>query len=222
LRSAFVLAAVLALPIPLLAQQRQCAPTENPKTLPAPSALLDSARAVQGLSPEILGPHGVLLSLVYGESDSLPDVHVLDAPVDSANLLVAGALVPQKSKHLWAVRVRLARAGAGSDAVTLTLERSTYCPPVVITKPADLREVIMVNPHPGDRIMPNLNIRITADVIIAPSGLVTEVRLSQSSGMREWDEQVVQMLRMRRYLPALIDGFPVTSWWRTDGRTLRL
>ena len=66
------------------------------------------------------------------------------------------------------------------------------------------------------------NFRINADVIIAPTGLVSEVRLSQSSGLRDFDDQLVQTLRMRRYLPALIDGFPITSWWRTDGRTMQL
>ena len=217
---------------PLLAQQRQCDSTENPKTLPRVSVLLDSARIVQGLSAAMLAPHGVLLSLVYTESDSFPQVHVLDAPIDSAGLLLANAFVPQKSKHVWAVRVRVtgarARAGAGAgagtgtDAVAVTLERSFYCPPVLVTKADRLSEVILVHSHPGDRIMPGLDFRINADVIIAPSGQVTEVRLSQSSGLREFDEQLVQMLRMRRYLPALIDGFPVTSWWRSDGRTMRL
>jgi hypothetical protein len=52
--------------------------------------------------------------------------------------------------------------------------------------------------------------------------LVADVRLSQSSGLREFDEQVVQELRMRSYLAALIDGFPVVSWYRSDGRTMRL
>ena len=48
------------------------------------------------------------------------------------------------------------------------------------------------------------------------------MRLSQSSGLRDFDDQLVQTLRMRRYLPALIDGFPIMSWWRTDGRTMQL
>src|SRR5207249_11236370 len=117
-------------------------------------------------------------------------VHVLDAPIDSAGLLLANAFVHQKSKHVWAVRVRVAgaraRAGAGAgagagtgtDAVAVTLERSFYCPPVHVTKPDRLSEVIFVHSHPGDRIMPGLDFRINADVIIAPSGQVTEVRLS--------------------------------------------
>jgi len=96
-----------------------------------------------------------------------------------------------------------------------------YCPPVLVTRP-ELRELLLVQSRPGDRVMPNLSFRINADVIIAPTGLVSDVRLSQSSGFRDLDDQLVQTLRMRRYLPALVDGFPIISWWRTDGRTMQL
>ncbi len=218
-----VVLVVVALSSPLLAQNRHCEPAAKPATLPPVSALLDSARIVHGLSASVLAPNGEVLSLLYSESDSFPQIHVLDASIDSAGLLLANAVVPQKSKQPWALRLRIAgvRGDSGADAVALTLERSVYCPPVLVTRP-ELRELLLVQSHPGDRVMPNLSFRINADVIIAPTGLVSEVRLSQSSGLRDFDDQLVQTLRMRRYLPALIDGFPITSWWRTDGRTMQL
>jgi len=223
LRPFAVVFVVVALSSPLPAQNRHCGPAAKPATLPPVSALLDSARIVHGLSASVLAPNGVVLSLVYSESDSFPQIHVLDASIDSAGLLLANAVVPQKSKQPWALRLRIAgvRGDSGTDAVALTLERSVYCPPVLVTRP-ELRDLLLVQSHPGDRVMPNLSFRINADVIIAPTGLVSEVRLSQSSGLRDFDDQLVQTLRMRRYLPALIDGFPIMSWWRTDGRTMQL
>jgi len=223
LRPFAVVLVVVALSSPLLAQNRHCGPAEKPTTLPPVRAVLDSARVVQGLSASLLAPKGVLLSLVYTQFDSFPQIHVLDASIDSASLLLAHAVVPEKSKQPWAVRVRIAgvRGDSGTDAVALTLERSVYCPPVLVTRP-ELRELLLVQSRPGDRVMPNLSFRINADVIIAPTGLVSDVRLSQSSGFRDLDDQLVQTLRMRRYLPALVDGFPITSWWRTDGRTMQL
>jgi hypothetical protein len=127
---AVVFAVVAALPSTLHAQQRRCGPTENPKSLPPVSALADSARIVQGLTRAVVGPKGLLFSLVYTEADSFPEIHTLEASLDSAELLLANTLVPHKSKKVWAVRLRI----SGSDSLAVTIERSTYCPPVVVTK----------------------------------------------------------------------------------------
>lgn len=211
-------AIIAAIPSPLLAQERSCAPTEYPKTLPPVSSLIDSARIVRGLSGADLAPNGVLFSLVYSESDSLPQVHVIESSIDSAGLLLANLFVPQKPKKLWAVRLRVSAAAAPA----VTLERSIYCLPRMARTQDRLGDNFLVNLSPGDRTMRNLNIRIKAEVIIVENGVVSEVRLSQSSGIRDYDDQIVQFFRMRTYLPALIDGFPVTSWWRSDGQRMRL
>ncbi len=211
-----VLALVAALPATLPAQERRCEPAQNPKTLPPVSALLDSARIVKGLVPADLAPNGVLFSLVYSESDSFPRVHVIESSMDSAGLLLANAFMPQKAKNPWAVRVRI----AGREALAVTLERSTYCPPALSPRNRQ-GQSFWVNPAPGDRMDPVAR-RISVYVTIAETGAVEEVRLSQSTGLRDFDTQIVQDLRMRQYLPALIDGFPVVSWWRTDGQTMRM
>jgi hypothetical protein len=209
-----VLAALALLQTP----ERTCGPTEQPKTLPAVSALVDSARIVRGLTGPDLAPHGILFSLVYGESDSFPQVHVLESSIDSAGLLLVNTFVPQKPKKLWAVRLRVSAAAAP----TVTLERSIYCLPRLAQTQDRLSDNFLINVSPDDRYLRNLNIRIKANVIIAENGVVAEVQLSQSTGFRDYDDQIVQFFRMRRYLPALIDGFPVTSWWRSDGQRMRL
>jgi hypothetical protein len=218
--AAVVFAIVVAIPSPLLAQlpERSCTPTEHPKTLPSVSALVDSARIVRGLTGPDVAPKGILFSLVYGESDSFPQVHVIESSIDSAGLLLANTFVPQKPKKLWAVRLRVSAAAAP----TVTLERSIYCLPRLAQTQDRLGDNFLVNVSPGDRALRNLNIRIKANVIIAENGVVSEVQLSQSTGFRDYDDQIVQFFRMRRYLPALIDGFPVTSWWRSDGQRMRL
>jgi len=50
---AFMLACctLAAVPSSLLAQRRKCGDTQNPPRLPAPSALIDSARAMAALQP---------------------------------------------------------------------------------------------------------------------------------------------------------------------------
>lgn len=218
MRVVVAFAILVAIPLPLLAQERSCAPTEYPKTLPTVSALIDSARIVRGLAGADLAPNGVLFSLVYGASDSVPQVHVIESSIDSAGLLLANLFVPQKPKKLWAVRLRVSAAAAPA----VTLERSVYCLPRLARTQDRLGDNFLVNVSPGDRAMRNLNIRVRAEVIIAENGVVSEVRLSQSTGIRDYDDQIVQFFRMRTYLPALIDGFPVTSWWRSDGQRMRL
>ena len=212
-----LLVGIIAVGPPLRAQ-RQCGPADKPKDLPAVSALLDSARVVTGLAPADLAPNGVVFSLVYTAADSIPQVHVLEAPIDSAGLLLSGAFVPQKSKQPWAVRVRI----GGINSLAVTIERSTYCPPVLLDKQTSLREIFMVNPRPGDRFRDNPVNSLLVDVFIAETGQVADVRLSQSSGMREFDEQLVTYFRLRRWAAALIDGFPIQSWYRSDGRTMRM
>lgn len=219
---ALVFAGAVAIPALLHTQQQppvvqRCESAQYPKKLPAVNALVDSARIVRGLSPTDLAPKGILFSLVYSGSDSFPQIHVIESSIDSAGLLLTNAFVPQKSKQPWAVRLRVSAANAA-----VTLERSTYCPPVLATRQQVLYESFLVNLSPGDRYMRNLAIRIKADVMLSRTGSVEEVRLSQTTGMRDYDEQIVQFFRMKRYLPALIDGFPMSSWWRSDGLTLRM
>jgi len=215
-----VFAIAVVIPWSLHAQQdvlQRCEPAAFPKQLPSVSTLVDSARIVRGMSPTDLAPNGILFSLVYSESDSFPRVHVIESSIDSASLLLTNTFVPQKSKKPWAVRLRVSATN-----VAVTLERSIYCPPVMATKQQFLYESFLVNLSPGDRVLRNLAIRIKSDVMLSETGLVTDVRLSQSTGVRDYDDQIVQFFRMKRYLPARIDGFPMRSWWRSDGLTLRL
>ena len=119
----FTLAAV---PSSLLAQQRKCGDAQNPKRLPAPSALIDSARAMAELEPLGVSREGIVFSLLFNETDSVPVVRLLEVVDAEALALLGSALRPQKPAGVWAVRVRV----RGGTTPGLTLERSVYCAPV--------------------------------------------------------------------------------------------
>jgi len=76
---------------------------------------------------------------------------------------------------------------------------------------------------PGDRPPPaGGTLHLDVQVFIDQTGLVTDVRLHSSSGLRELDERIVNDEHRIRYLPATIDELPVPSWTRSNGATMRL
>lgn len=58
-------------------------------------------------------------------------------------------------------------------------------------------------------------------IMLDAEGRPTNVELRRRSGIREVDEEIVRHLQTTRYLPALIDGQPIASWYRTDGTRTR-
>lgn len=219
--AAVILALAVTLPSPLLPQtpRRSCRETTLPKRLPAAGALLDSARVLRELAATEQPSREMLFSLVYNETDSLPRTRVLEAPSEAAGVILAHALLPQKPTGIWAVRIRVT-AGA---APSLAIERSTYCPPVPAQsgRPQGMPRAVRLSPD-DRRPTPGSRIRITTEVTISETGAVTEVKLIQQSGIREIDDGIIREMRLRRFLPALVDGVPIPSWYRATGQTLKL
>src|SRR5262245_61075692 len=177
------LIAVALLPRPLLAQQKSaCRPTEAPRKLPAPSTLVDSARAIAGLAEFATAAPTMVFSLVFGEHDSLPDVRPLEGASLSAAAAFVRAVRPQKPSGLWAIRVRVVQG----DVPALTLERSVYCPPYPLGTGAPV-SVLMRVPSGGLSPMSQTRerVRISFQVLVTEQGQATDVRMIQSSGIRD-------------------------------------
>jgi TonB-like protein len=214
-----LLVALLA-PSALLGQRKSCSETKYPKKLPAPRETIDSADAIAKLKASDRLAQNMLFSLMYAEGDSLPLVRALEGADPQAALLLYRSARPLKPSGLWAVRVRV----VGGDAPALTIERSIFCPPE--SEPG-LHEGIpvrvMVEGRPGDRPPPaSGRVRIGFEVLVGADGTALRVRMLQSSGLSDLDEQLVRELQQRHFQPALLDGAPIQALYRTDGLTPRL
>lgn len=64
-------------------------------------------------------------------------------------------------------------------------------------------------------------VKVIAEAEILEDGSVGKVRIVRSSDMASLDDEIIRDIRLRRFLPALLDGFPVTGWYRTDGHSLQ-
>ena len=202
-----------------VAQERPCRESTTPRKLPAADALLDSARAIAELSA-LPGPTNGLFSFIYNEEDSLPNARPLerDSVSHAAALVLTQSLRPQRPTGIWGVRVRV----AGGAAPVLTVERAMYCPPIPATVQARPYQIV-VEMRVGDRQRPaGTTVRVIAEAEISEYGDVGEIMMLRPSGIQEIDDEILHDLKVRHFLPALLDGFPVPSVLRADGRTKKL
>jgi hypothetical protein len=113
------------------------------------------------------------------------------------------------------VRVRV----VGGAAPAVTLERALFCEP----RPASIQarpRRIYVTMRVGDRLQaPGGIVRFIADAEVSETGQVGEIALLRPSGVREIDDEIVRFVRIRPFLPALLDGTPVPSRIRVRGIT---
>jgi len=118
--------AVSVLPPGLAAQGTGCADSKYPEPLPAPNALVDSAHAIGDLGAFADPAKPMLFSVYFNTGDSVAHVRALENQDAAAGVTLANYVRHAHPGEFWAFRVRL----AGGDAPALTIERSTYCPPV--------------------------------------------------------------------------------------------
>jgi TonB family protein len=76
---------------------------------------------------------------------------------------------------------------------------------------------MMVQVEPDDRMPPSGRARILVEVNVTKNGVPVRVRIIQSSGIRDLDEQVLREFQVKRYLPALLEGVPIDGVFRNDG-----
>jgi TonB family protein len=199
-------------------QERRCRQTITPKKLPPASRLLDSARAVGELTALKIPAKGLLFSLIYNEEDSLPETHVLDSVAPKAAMVLAQSLRPLKPTSWWGVRLRV----VAGETPRLTVERSMYCPPVPTGVQARSDRVLVQTGPRDNALGTGTIVRMVAEAQISEAGEVWSARMLRSSGESALDDEFLRTLRIRRFSPALVDGFPVPSWYRTDGLAMKL
>jgi len=215
-----VLALALFSGRPAAAQEpnRRCQESKLPSTLPAVGALLDSARAVADLTVGDVPAAGLSFSLIYNDEDSLPQARPLDSASSASADVLAKSLRPQPPFEYWGVRVR----ANGGAKPALTLERSRFCPAVAAAMQARPRRIAVVL-QPGDRSSALGNtIRFIADVDITETGRASNIVMLRPTFVRELDDEIVRLVRIREFHPALLDGTPVPSRMRIYGDSRRV
>ena len=206
----------LAVSSPLHGLQKGCRETLKPKKLPAPSSLVDSAKAVTDLAVFGTTSPAMLFSLVFNENDSLPHIRGLENTDPLAAVALLRAVRPQPPSKLWAIRVRVVEGGSP----VLTLEHSIYCPPIPSDNSAPQMFTIQV--EGSERIPASGRVTVHLEALISEDGQAIQVRVTQTSGVRDIDDQMVQEFHRRRFKPAMLDGKPIEGIYRSDGEAPRL
>ena len=195
---------------------RACAIARVPKTLPTAGELVDSASLSGELA--VASPDSgryALLSLGFDDHGRMLWADIIETDLDSAKAgaiqrAVVGSLRPLPVRSAWSARLKVA-TGASLRAV---VGRSEICRP----QPLDILNVVTrvevrsSGPTPPDVHAPRIALLIDA------TGHVLQSRIVESSGFREIDEPLERAMIGARYLPALIDGRPVTAWFEFPER----
>jgi TonB family protein len=196
---------------------RSCAADAHPRVLPSVASLLDSASLAVAAD---FVDGSALLSLRFSEEGAPVWVRPLasDLPADGQARLraaVEAAVRPQPGgRQPWNVRVRMASGGSvevgRSERCAVEVVSSGTGSAVAVLTPQELNEFARAGPF-------------RVDVRVGTAGEVRDVRLSRSSGSRLQDDMALRQARENRYLPELVDGFPVEAVYVVDarGRTRR-
>lgn len=233
----FVFLAALLFPLPGVAAQsaqassavvvstppgRSCELAELPGDLPVGNEVLDSAALIGPLSSTAR----MLLTLRFEDAGRRASVAVLETDRDSAvnESLRAGiqaaVRLPQKGiKSVWAIRLRV----VGGLAPVLTIERSVFCsvkprsqvPTGIVTIITEQDTTRIVDSTVRARPQRQQRVQLAGVLHISARGEITEVMLTSSSSEQE-TEQFSKQWRRIRFLPALLDGFPVAVRYDTE------
>jgi len=215
--AATVIVIASLLPPRLVAQAEDCGETLYPTPLPKPSALVDSAQAVADLV-QFAVAKPLLFSLVFKPGDSLPQIRPLDKSDSAAAVTLRNFVRRQRPADFWAVRVRIALG----DAPALTLEHSTYCPPVPRYPISNRPILVPTQSTPGAQIGRGLRtIVVHAEALVAANGRVIRVRILEPSGSPKTDYDVARDLRRQHFQPARLDGEPIEALYRTGENSPR-
>jgi hypothetical protein len=190
-----------------------CEAWGQPTALPTASALFKPG-ALETASGELRS--GTLLAAVRFDQDgrldrlasiggSAPDS--LRVPLE---LVVRQAIVPDKRYASGSLRVLL----AATDSLSITVGRSEYCPPVVVSGAATSGSVTVDMPvEQASSIRP-----ARYSVLVNTSGRIVQSKLIQSSGNRTIDDEILRGFPNWRLRPALLDSVPISAWMDVPAR----
>lgn len=197
---------------------QKCETATRPNKLPSVSSLLDSSAAATAFAGHSLPAAGIVFSVV-SIMDSVQVVRVVEPnrldSLPQALAVFRSALEPQKAPEAWGVRVRVLPGGG------MAVERSRYCPPTVLSAS---NEILRYDVWAEDRPPTNGGhpVKITIQATLSEVGDVVKTDILRSSGIQELDREFAQSFARQKFMPALLDSVPVTSWIRSDGKTLKL
>jgi hypothetical protein len=232
MRSLAVTALVLTQVVRLDGQVIGCADTKFPAQLPPPSALVDSAHAIADLGAFAEPTKPMLFSVFFTTGDSVAQVRALDKKDGAATVSLVNYVRHAAPREFWAFRVRI----TGGDAPTLTLERSTYCPPVSrdgdvpFATRATITASVAVEGgpppappayRPGSGITVDPSSIVAVEALISVDGRVLVGRVVQSLGSPERDARIVQAMKRVKFEPAKLDGQPFQAVYRSRGESPR-
>jgi TonB family protein len=190
----------------------RCRPLSEPKRLPEPSLVLDTAALFVRLdSVAAVSPEDVAVSVLWSDK---PEAYLFGErphpPWHNVALeLLRASLRPAPEHSSMAVQVHLQVA----PNRRLRLARAILCEPQAV----EGRRIKAVAPSPIPGYQPK---RVRTRVLVSPSGAVTAVRILTSSGYPDIDQVLIQSIKARHYRPALLDGRPVAVWISDRGTTL--
>lgn len=204
--------------------ERRCHPAEAPKKLPPADELVDSAAVLEAWSMlEPFDSAHVIVALAFTAAGTLHGARLVE-PTDASSgtavvSLIRTAIRPQRTADdPWVSRVRMTRV----PRPAITVERGVFCPPEIARQDRPITRQFAVERQPGDDV-PRVGRRlyVELELIISEGGRVTAVRSLRRSGLQDLDATLARDYEGRRFLPALLDGIPVASWFRTNGQRPR-
>jgi len=184
-----------------------CEPWDQPTPLPSASALFKS-----GVLEQAAGGFrgGTLLLAMRFDQDGQLDrfASIGGSTPDSLRVplerIVRQAIVPDKRYASGSFRVLL----AATDSLSITVGRSEYCPPVVVSGAAGTGSVTVDMPvEQASSIRP-----VRYSVLVNASGRIVQSKLIQSSGNRTIDDEILRGFPNWRLRPATLDSVPIAAW----------
>ena len=202
------------------ADSATCRPLSEPKHLPDPSLVVDTAALFAGLdSVGAASPGDVGISLLWSDH---PEGHLLEElPQPQWHKIVLDLLLaslrPAPEHAFLAVQVHVQAA----PERRVWLEHPILCDPQASQgqdiSPPFGAGVKTFAPSPIPGYQPR---RVRAKTLVDANGSVTAVTIVSSSGYPEIDRALIQSIKAKHYRPALLDGRPVAVW--VSDRGIRL
>lgn len=197
---------------------RRCAPARRPSRFPPVETIVDTGAVLPMLRRD---PIDAVISAGFSEAGTLTHLALLggEGAIDTIGLAVRilrPHFLPQPSGERWAVRVHL----SSEPTPTIRLERAIYCPPTRMSLARDgSLPPLQIQLTPGQPV-PTGRLHTSIELTLLRDGTVERIEMVHSSGIPDFDEYLLRIIRGWRYFPALVDGVPVASWIRTDGKRL--
>lgn len=192
---------------------RTCYATAAPATLPPVDALVDSAALLARFQSLGDGPTASALLSVRFDERGVPSARVLEGNLPAEHRegfarLALTALKPEPAAPPWSVRLKV----TSDSSPRVRVGRSELCPAIpvgtldVVVSRREVTSSGVPPAAPPTRSTPHFSI------LVDSNGQLVDIRLKQSSGESDVDQQLENGLRQKTFRPTLLDGAPILAW----------